>query len=251
MTLALSDVRHKILDLKGIRTSGSIVDHEGYPIGSFFLYKSLGFISSADMDPSNKYTGPTQFGNVQPGDIKYQDFKDDKKINTEDKQILGSTIPRYTYSLNLSLKYMNFDLQTFLQGVAKVDGYITGSGNVPFSMSGTAYDYHKDRWTLENQDPNAMFPRLAFGEANNTEFSDFWMKSAAYLRVKHVQLGYTLPKPISKKLNLRNLRIFCSAENLFTFDNFWPNADPEISPGSSGAYYPQVKTFNSGLSVTF
>jgi len=227
------------------------VDHEGHPINSFYLYKSMGFISSSDMDASNKYTGPTQFGNVQPGDIKYQDYKDDGKINTEDKQILGSTIPRYTYSLNISLKYKNVDFQTFLQGVGKVDGYITGSGNVPFNMSGTAFDYHKDRWTIENPNPNAMFPRLAFGETNNTEYSDFWMKSAAYLRVKHIQIGYTLPKPVSEKLNLRNLRLFCSAENLLTFDNFWPDADPEISPGSSGAYYPQVKTFNTGLSVTF
>lgn len=251
ITLALSDVKNKILDLKGIRQAGSIVDHEGHPINSFYLYKSMGFISSSDMDASNKYTGPTQFGNVQPGDIKYQDYKDDGKINTEDKQILGSTIPRYTYSLNISLKYKNVDFQTFLQGVGKVDGYITGSGNVPFNMSGTAFDYHKDRWTIENPNPNAMFPRLAFGETNNTEYSDFWMKSAAYLRVKHIQIGYTLPKPVSEKLNLRNLRLFCSAENLLTFDNFWPDADPEISPGSSGAYYPQVKTFNTGLSVTF
>lgn len=251
ITLALSDVKNKILDLKGIRESGSIVDHEGYPIESFYLYKSLGFISSADMDAAKKYTGPTQFGNVQPGDIKYEDYKADSRINSEDKQILGSTIPRYTYSLNLSLKYMNFDLQAFMQGVGKVDGYITGSGNVPFHMSGTAFDYHKNRWTIKNPDPEAMFPRLAFGETNNTEFSDFWMKSAAYLRLKHIQLGYSLPKQISEKLNLQNLRIFCSAENLFTFDNFWPNTDPEISPGSSGAYYPQVKTLNTGLSVTF
>lgn len=251
ITLALSDVKNKILDLKGISALGSIVDHEGYPIQSFYLYQSLGYISATDMDVSGKYAGASQFGSVQPGDIKYQDYKKDGIINSEDKQILGSTIPRYTYSLNLGMKYKNIDFQLFLQGVGKVDGYITGSGNVPFNASGTAYEYHKNRWTIENPDPKAMFPRLAFGETNNTQYSDFWMKSAAYLRVKHIQLGYSLPKSLLDRLNIQNLRIFCSADNLFTFDNFWPNADPEMSPGSSGAYYPQVKTFNTGLSVTF
>jgi TonB-linked SusC/RagA family outer membrane protein len=251
ITVTLSDVKNKILDLRGISESGSIVNHEDHPIQSFYLYKSLGYISSADMDVSGKYIGATQFGNVQPGDIKYEDYKVDGKINTEDKQILGSTIPRYTYSLNLSLKYGNFDFQAFLQGVGKVDGYIEGSGNIPFNMSGTAYEYHKNRWTVGNPNPKAMFPRLAFGETNNTQYSDFWMKSAAYLRVKHVQLGYTFPRSLLEHQKIHNLRVFCSAENLFTFDNFWPSADPEISPGSSGAYYPQVKTFNAGLSVTF
>ena len=251
LTFTLSDVKNKVVDLKGISQSGTIVNHEGYPINSFFLYDAIGLISSDDIDATGKYTGATQFGNVQPGDIKYKDYNNDGIINTADKKILGSTIPRYTYSLNLTLKYHNFDLISLLQGIGKVDGYISGNGNTPFSAGGTIYAYQKNRWTNENPNPEAMFPRLAFNETNNSQYSDFWMKSAAYLRVKSVQLGYTIPHNIINKLNVKYLRFYLSGENLFTFDNFWPDADPEISPASTGAYYPQVKSYNFGLNVTF
>ena len=250
-TFTLSDVKNKVVDLEGITQQGTIVNHEGYPMNSFFLYDAIGLITSSDMDSNGKYTGPIQFGNVQPGDIKYKDKNNDGLINTLDKKILGSTIPRYTYSLNLTLKYQNFDFIALVQGIGKVDGYISGNGNIPFSLGGTIYEYQKDRWTKENPNPDAMFPRLAFNETNNPQYSDYWMKSAAYLRVKNIQLGYTLSKSILNRFDLKNLRFYLSAENLFTFDNFWPDADPEISPGSSAAYYPQVKSYNVGLSVTF
>jgi len=250
-TLTFSDVKNKILDMSGIKQTGITVDNEGYAINSLYLYHSLGYITSSDMDATGKYTGAPQFGSVQPGDIKYEDYNKDGIINTEDKRVLGNTIPRYTFSLNLYLGYQNFDFSTLLQGVGKVDGYIRGNGNIPFSMGGTGYDYQTNRWTIEDPNPNAMFPRLAFGETNNTQFSDFWMKSAAYLRIKSLQLGYTIPKTVTSKLNIKSLRVYLSAENISTFDNFWPDADPEISPSSSGAYYPQVKTYNAGLNVIF
>ena len=251
-TFSLSDVKNKVVDLKGIQQTGTVVNREGYPINSLFLLRSQGLLSAADFGQSGDYIHPTQqFGVVKPGDIRYADINNDGVVNNNDRSVLGSTIPRYTYSLRLSAGFKNFDFIAFLQGVGKVDGYLAGSAITPFLAGGTAYEYQKNRWTLDNPDPNAIFPRFAFGEANNSQNADYWMKSAAYLRVKNIQLGYTIPKKMVEGLKIQGIRFYVSGENLFTLDGFWPGWDPEISPVSIGAYYPQVKTFNFGLNVKF
>ena len=250
-TFTLSDVKNKILDLKGIQQTGTLVNREGYPINSLYLYKSIGLLSSADFDGDNKYRYAQQFGKIAPGDIRYADLVEDNMINGSDRKVLGSTVPRFTYSLNLNLAYKGIDLSSFFQGVGKRDGYLTGSAIQPFLAGGTAYEYQKNRWTSDNPDPNAIFPRLAFGETNNTQLSDFWMKTAAYMRIKNVQLGYTLPKAVFGKLKINSCRIYMSGENLFTFTRFWKGWDPEIDAASNGAYYPQVKTLNLGVNLKF
>lgn len=250
-TFSLSDVKNKILDIKGIQQTGTIVNREGYPINSLYLLTSNGLLSSADFDASGKYLHAQQFGKLGPGDIRYEDIVADGIINGNDRQVLGSTIPRFNYSLNLNAAYSGIDFSVFLQGVGKRDGYLTGNAITPFLLSGTAYEYQKSRWTKDNPDPGAVFPRLAFGENNNTQISDFWMKSAAYLRVKNIQLGYSIPKPWLQKAGISQLRIYVSGENLFTMDKFWPGWDPEIDAASNGAYYPQVKTYNLGINLKF
>lgn len=249
-TVVLSDVRNKVLDLKGIQQTGTIVNREGYPINSLYLLRSGGLLSAADFDTEGNYLHtPTQFGVVAPGDIRYVNINDDNVVNAADREVLGSTIPRYTYSFNLYLGYRNFDFSTLLQGVGKVDGYLTSNAIAPFQFGGTANEYQKDRWTPEN--PGAVFPRLTFGENHNTQHSDFWMRSAAYVRLKNVQIGYTLPSVAAKSLRIQQARLYISGENLLTLHNFWDGWDPEISPGSDGSYYPQVKTFNVGLNLKF
>lgn len=251
VTVNLSDVKNKILDLHGIQNNGTIVNHEGYAINSLFLYHATGLITSDQMDGSGKYKGAAQFGNVQPGDIAYQDYDKNNLINGNDKRIAGSTIPRYTYSANLYFSYRNFDFSALLQGVGKVDGYLSGSAIVPFLLGGTAYEYQKNRWTTENPDANSVFPRLAFGETNNSQATDFYMKSAAYLRFKNMQLGYSVPEKVTERAGIKGLRFYVSAENIFTVDKFWKGWDPEISADNNGAYYPQVKTYNVGLNLNF
>jgi hypothetical protein len=153
--------------------------------------------------------------------------------------------------VNVNLGWHDFDFSFLLQGVGKQDGYLTGSAIEPFLGGGTAYEYQKNRWTTDNPDPNAVFPRLFFSGNNNYQPSDWWMRSAAYLRVKNVQLGYTPSKLINSDRGIKELRIYISADNLFTVDKFWPGWDPEISANSSGAYYPQVKNINVGLNLKF
>ena len=248
--VSLSDVHNKIVDLHGIQNTGVVVNQEGYSINSLYLYKSNGLISSKDM-VDGTYTGPVQFDDVQPGDIAFEDMDGNGRINISDRKILGNTIPRYTYGANIDLGWKSFDFSLLLQGVGKQDGYLSGSAIEPFAGGGTAYEYQKNRWTVDNPNPNAVFPRLFFSGSNNYQPSDWWLRSAAYLRVKNIQLGFTPSRLVSPDRRIKELRIYVSADNLFTVDKFWPGWDPEIAANSSGAYYPQVKNFNVGLNLKF
>ncbi|MCT1523882.1 SusC/RagA family TonB-linked outer membrane protein [Sphingobacterium hotanense] len=240
-TLNLSDVKNKVLDMRGVQRTGLQVNHEGYPMNSLYGYQAAGyFLNQDDIDNHAK-----QFGSVAPGDIKYVDQNADGKIDNQDEIIMGSHLPRYTYSANFDLGYKGFDFAVFFQGVGKAKGYLYGQGIMPFYEGGTVQEQHKDRWTPENTD--AAFPRFAFNEINNIQNSTFWMKSAAYLRLKNLQLGYTLPASTLKD-HIKMLRIFVSGQNLFTWDNFWKGYDPE-GPVGNGSWYPQMKVYSVGLNV--
>ncbi|WP_184177550.1 TonB-dependent receptor [Rhabdobacter roseus] len=243
VTVNLSDVKNKVLDMRGIQRSGRQVSREGHAIDSFFGYEAIGLFQSADEVASS----PKQFGTVAPGDIKYRDVNGDNVINNQDQVIIGSPIPRYTYSTNFDLGYKGFDLSVFFQGVGKADGFLFGQGIMPFYLGGTVQEQHKDRWTPNN--PDATFPRFAFNEINNEQNSDFWMKSAAYLRLKNVQLSYTIPGTLLKKY-IQRARIYVSGQNLLTFDNFWQGYDVE-APVSDGGWYPQMKVYSLGLDLKF
>lgn len=245
----LSDVKNTVVDMRGInQTSNLTVHREGYSISSLFGYEALGYFSSdAEVAAHAK-----QFGTVKAGDIKYKDQNGDGLINESDKIIIGGTIPRYTYAANLAASYKGFDLSVLLQGVGKADGYLNGPGVQPFSvggaLGGTIREENKDRWSPDN--PNAKYPRLAFGESNNEQASSFWRRDASYLRVKNVQLGYTLPANLTKKISLNRLRIFANGSNLASFDRFLSGYDVE-APVGSGSIYPQVKLYSFGLEATF
>lgn len=244
LAVNLSDVRNKVLDMKGVLRTGLTVNHEGHPIGSLYGYEAIGYFQSVD-EVTNS---PNQFGTVAPGDIKYKDQNNDGVINQEDEIILGSPIPRYSYSANIGGAYKNFDFSLFLQGVGKADGYIYAQGIMPFYQGGTIQEQHKDRWTPTN--PNAAFPRLAFNEANNIQNSSFWMKNASYLRLKNVSIGYTIPTLNIGNARVESIRIFATGQNIFTSTNFWKGFDPE-GPISTGGWYPQMKVYSIGLNVKF
>ncbi|MCI0920323.1 SusC/RagA family TonB-linked outer membrane protein [Sphingobacterium rhinopitheci] len=240
----LSDVKNNILDMKGVLRTGLTVNHEGNPIGSLYGYEALGYFQS----DSEIASAAKQFGVVAPGDIKYKDQNGDGVINSADEVIIGSPIPRYSYSANIGLEYKGFDLSIFLQGVGKADGYLYNQGIFPFFQGGTAQEQHKDRWSADNQD--ASFPRLAFNGTNNIQNSTFWMKNSAYLRLKNIGLGYTIPLTKIGSTTINNLRVFVTGQNLFTSTKFWKGFDPE-GPISTGGWYPQMKVYSMGLSVKF
>ncbi len=243
LTVNLSDVKNTVVDMRGISRTGLQVNNEGYAIGSFYGYIADGFFQTKEeVDNHAK-----QFGNVAPGDIRYKDLNEDGIINNLDQTVIGDPIPRYNYSTNLSMSYKGIDFSLFLQGVGKVNGYLSGHGIIPFFEGSTMQEEQKDSWRPDNT--NAKYPRLAFNETNNIQNSSYWLKNAAYLRVKNIQFGYTLPSSMLNK-SIKNLRIYVSGQNLFTFDKFWSGFDVEAPVGNAG-WYPQMKVYNVGLSVRF
>ncbi len=240
----ISDVKNTVIDLKGVNRTGLTVSREGSSINSFYGYQSLGYFQT-DQEAAS---GATQFGALKAGDLKYEDLNHDGIINDNDAVIIGSTIPRFTYGVNLNTAYKNFDLTVFLQGVGKADGYINNEGIMPFYLGATVQEMHKDYWTPDN--PNAAFPRLAFNTSNNIVNSSFWVRDASYLRLKNIQIGYNLSKSITNRIGIRGLRIYANAQNLFTIDKFWDGYDVE-TPVGRGDAYPQLKVFNFGIDINF
>lgn len=260
----ISDVKNKIIDMNG-QTSGNLLrQQEGAPINSIFGYIAEGLYQS-DKEIAD---GPSQFGTLQPGDIRYKDIDGEKengnqrpdgRINDDDKTIIGNTIPRYTYGINLSLSWKGVNFHTFLQGVGKVDGYLNSHYVIPAVNSSAIKPWQLDYWTEDN--PSATLPRLSITSNNNNQNSTFWMKSAAYLRVKDLHLGYEFPESITKKImGIKGLYFYLNGQNLFTKTDFYPGYDPEINYDSSttdgvslggGNYYPQVKTYTFGINVNF
>ncbi len=244
--LVFSDVKNSITDLEntGPYITGYNIRAEGQPIDAIFGYKSAGlFQSQAEIDAH-----ATQFGAVAPGDIKYVDQNKDGVIDANDRVVLGSDIPRYTYSLNLRGAYKGFDLTCYIQGVGKADAYLSGTGVFAFDGGSTGYEWHKNRWTPDN--PNAPYPRLTFGMLNNIQVSDYWMQNASYLRVKNLQLGYTLPRDWLAKKSINTIRFWAAGQNLFTIDNFLQGFDVE-TPSGTIARYPIVKVFSFGIQANF
>lgn len=260
----ISDVKNKILDMKG-QVSGTLLrQQEGYSINSIYGYQSDGLYQSQEEIDN----GPKQFGTLKPGDIRYRDIAGDLdengnaipdgKITDADKTIIGSTMPRYTYGFNLDLGYKGLRFSAFLQGVAKANGYLDSHYVIPAVNSSAIKPWQLDYWSEDNR--GAALPRVSVTSTNNTQNSDFWMRSASYLRLKNVQLGYEIPKSWLANSKIGGIFIYANGQNLFTKTNFYEGYDPEINYNSgaqdgvtlgSGNFYPQVKVYTFGLDFKF
>ncbi|WP_335965039.1 TonB-dependent receptor [Galbibacter sp. PAP.153] len=211
-----------------------------------------GFITPDDGD------FPTQFGQIMPGDIKYEDLNNDGKIDSYDQKEIGQgDVPALTYGFGITADYKGFDISLFFQGQNEADRMIGGSGIQPFvggGGTGNLYTVAEDRWTPENNNPYALYPRLSYGDTglgqnNNTQGSTWWLREINFLRLKTAEIGYTLPKNISDKLSLGNTRFYVRGTNLFTISDFdlW---DPELNTGNGGVY-PNISVVSMGVNVLF
>ena len=265
----LSDVKNKIVDLGGNAPdlSGNQIRMVGYPIDAFYGYIADGLMTPEDFKINNPETHTYNLPNIpvilgnryQPGDIKYKDLSGpdgvpDGRITPEyDRTVLGSSIPRYTYSVRGNLGWRGIDFSFVLQGVGKCSGFLEGSARHALQdMAAYPQKVHLERYNVvTNPNPKASYPRLTYNTGfNQNTFSTFWLEDASYLRVKNVQLGYTFPEKWMKKARIDNFRIYASADNLFTFSKFFYAYDPE-TPVSRGGYYPLVKTVVIGVNLTF
>ncbi len=249
--LDLSDVKNEIIDLKDADWEDQDNDnrilayHVGESIGAFYGYVSEGIFKS-EQELNAHATQPSSATGV--GDLMYKNIDDsDNEINSNDRTIIGSSIPRYSYGINLASQYKGFDLSIFLQGVGKVDVNTVQINKAPISQDGNFKEMHLESWTADNT--GADFPRLVRTTQNYVS-SSYWIKSGAYLRLKNIQLGYTIPAPISQKIGIPSLRIFASGQNLLTFSKLNEDGiDPENPQDSR--YYPQVKVYTFGINVDF
>lgn len=265
----LSDVKNKIVDLGGNAPdlSGNQIRMVGYPIDAFYGYIADGLMTPEDFKINNPETHTYNLPNIpvilgnryQPGDIKYKDLSGpegvpDGRITPEyDRTVLGSSIPRYTYSVRGNLGWRGIDFSFVLQGVGKCSGFLEGSARHALQdMAAYPQKVHLERYNVvTNPNPKASYPRLTYNTGfNQNTFSTFWLEDASYLRVKNVQLGYTFPEKWMKKARIDNFRVYASADNLFTFSKFFYAYDPE-TPVSRGGYYPLVKTVVIGVNLTF
>ncbi|MAM18177.1 MAG: SusC/RagA family TonB-linked outer membrane protein [Gramella sp.] len=213
-----------------------------------------GFITPADGDGI-----PSQFGQIMPGDVKYADLNGDGKIDAYDRQRIGQgDVPALTYGFGLTADYAGFDASVFFQGQAFADFMMGGSSIHPFDGGGGAgnlYTVAVDRWTPENDNPYAMYPRLSYGDSgigqnNNTQTSTWWQRDIDFLRLKTAEIGYNLPDKLVEQWKLENVRFYARGTNLLTISSFdlW---DPELSLASNGGQYPNISAVSLGTTINF
>ena len=248
-------IKNKVLQLgqsNAPQISGSTIREVGQPQDSFYGYVAQGlFQNTAQVTAHASQTGISP--HTAPGDIIYKDVNGDGVINSNDRVVLGSHFPKVTFGLNLNLNWKQFDLTGFFQGAAGVKSYITGIAlGTNGIATGKPTSAMLDSWSPGN--PNATFPRLWLNYRQNDPASvpsSFWIRNASYVRLKNVQLGYSLPAAWAKTIGVKKLRVYYSGQNILTFTSFYKWIDPEAPAGESGYDFPQVKINSLGLNVTF
>ncbi|TDQ07342.1 SusC/RagA family TonB-linked outer membrane protein [Pedobacter metabolipauper] len=208
------------------------------------------------VDDAEAASSPSQLfgsGAIAPkgGDIKYRDMNNDGKISEADQVFLGlPSTPEIVYGMGLSMGHKNFDLSLFFQGVGRTSFFIDPSQVSPFLNNRQVLQaFANSHWTEENQDLYAKYPRLGISTTdlnNNLQTSSWWMRDGAFIRLKSIELGYTIPKNAAKKMFLANCRIYVSGLNPLTWSRF-KDWDPELS--SNGFSYPLQKVYNIGINV--
>lgn len=238
----------------GFHSMGNVTRFQvGSPYGAFFGYKNVGiFQTQAEIDAYRNANGDLIQPNAKPGDFKRLDVNGDGKINQEDYEYLGSSVPKFNYGLTLNLNYKNLDLMIFAQGQG---GNKIFQGLRRLDLSNANYQTTiLDRWT--GPGTSNTVARLDVNDRNDnyTKMSDYYLQKGDFVRIKLIQLGYTLPTDVSTKFGASKVRFYVTGENLFTFTKY-TGYDPEIavndSYGIDRAYYPQARTFLFGANIQF
>lgn len=211
------------------------------------------------IDEDEVKNSPVQFGNYTAGDIKYRDVNNDGKINELDKVTIGfPNTPQINYGFGVSAGYKGVDVSCFFQGSARQSFLLNIPEITPFhnirgdgliGANVVLQDIANSYWSETNPNPYAFWPRLQNGvNENNNQPSTWWLQDASFLRLKSVEIGYTLPQKVLKKLGMSNLRLYVSGTNLLCWSKFklW---DPELA--GSGLNYPLQRVFNVGLNLGF
>lgn len=249
-------VKNKVMKFKGddYSLSGANYIKEGYSINSQYLLRFDRIIQTSedmkiveDMLAANPNAFNT-FGKPGYGDMLYKDINNDGLVNNDDKEIVSDgPNPKFYYGLNISLGWKGFDFSTLINGVGGVSQFWQDSykntSNVCFGCGINKY-VAEHAWREGRTD--ATYPKLNYKDSKNTQYSDFYLQKMGYLKIRNVQLGYTLPQNLTQKINIERVRFYASLENYFTFTKF-RGFDPEVS----GYNYPTMKQALFGVNITF
>lgn len=255
--------KNEILDLGGGDPNKYLDATDGYSqrnkvgeaMNSYYIYRADGFFNS--QEEADAYTA--KYGNpfgktFKAGDLRYVNTNKDGKLTADDREYCGSSDPKIIYGFNINAGWKGIDLSLMFNGAAGVkrlfDGYeVYGNFSGDAAHPATIW---RDAWTPDNHD--ASMPRIFYdtnsASSSRSVQSDFWLQDTSYLRLKNLQLGYTLPKGWLNSVGVENIRIYYSVENLLTFDKMKINIDPE-STSQRLSSYPLLRTHASGVNVTF
>lgn len=271
ITLGLSDYQAEIT--KYDNPTGILTDHyKGKKMGEIWGYVTDGFIANEEE--------ALRMGDVQsfisrtwiPGDIRFRDLDGDGKINQGDntvsnpgdRKIIGNTTPRYSFTINPSIGWKNFDLRLLFQGVGKRDLALDSGKNVFWGYNSSLWgmslsDYHIDNsWREGNE--NAYFP-VALRNARSKQIQTKYLQDASYIRLKDVTISYTLPRRLTSKLGIEQLRVYASGQNLWEATSLFKYLDPDamsktdktglVTSDTDGKVYPFTRTYSFGINLSF
>jgi hypothetical protein len=254
----ISDNQNKLVRYDGknsVGTGGVVALMEGYAMNTVWGYKTDGFFQSdAEATAYKAKVNYPFFANPKAGDVKYLDLNGDGKIDAGkgtpedpgDLVLLGTTNARYTYGFDLGATWKGFDFSVFFQGAIK-RSFLINSGTLS-PILGTAdmpWTIHMDRWTPDN--PNAFFPRMYQTSDHDYKPSDRWTQNGSYLRLKNIQIGYTVPV---KKKYLKELKIYVSGQDLWEKTKVLSVFDPEVGNNVGATAYPFYRSVAFGLNLS-
>lgn len=241
------------LELDQMQNTGTITrasNDEPFPY--FYGYKTAGiFQTQAEVEAYKNSEGALIQPDAVAGDVRFVDIDGDGAITAADRTKIGKGMPDWTYGLTIGAEWNGVDFMVLFQGTVGNDIYdATRRTDVrPANLP----SYMLNRWTGEGT--SDKYPRYVVGDSKNWQSSDLYVTDGSYFRLKNIQLGYTIPRDITQKAHIDHMRVFVGAENLLTLTKY-AGFDPEISSGGTSlgvdyGVYPQSRTFNFGVSVSF
>lgn len=250
---SFSHARNEIVDMNEPDLKTEYRKREGHPIDQYFGLQAEGFVTAQDLaDPTFPIS---TYGNVQVGDLKYRDVNEDGFIDDRDEVAIGySNIPENTYSFSLGANYKGWGFSMMLQGVDKVSRYYDAEAMFGFVNGGKVKEHHLDRWNPSLSEAEnlaqAKYPLLHYDNFgnHNQRLNSFFLQNGAFLRLKNIELSYTLPTVWTQSVGISDCRFYVNGNNLVTWDKIDGISDPE-SNGSNR--YPIMRTINLGVNLKF
>lgn len=251
--LTYSHARNEILNMDEPEGKTAYRKREGHPIDQYFGLVADGFVTAADL--ANAEFPVSTYGDVKVGDLKYRDINKDGFIDDRDETFIGySNIPENSYSLSLGFDYKGFGFSMMLQGVDHVSRYYDAEAMYAFVNGGKVKEHHLNRWDPSKSEADnlasAKYPLLHYDSNgdHNQRTNSFFLQNGAFMRLKNIELSYTLPKAWTQPAGISDCRFYINGNNLITWDHLDGLTDPE-SNGSNR--YPIMRTVNLGVNLKF